>query len=100
MISLAALRIAGAVVAATVALGVLYYVADLIREAGRNEVWATVNKAIESANVETAAANIQDANELAMREKLRASALAAAAKVQGGPCKLTAEEATAIGAIR
>lgn len=100
MISLAALRIAGVVVAASVALGVLYYLGDLIRDSGRNEVWAKVNATIDTANEETDAANADDAEARALKAKLRTAALLAASKVKGGECKLSAEEAETIGAIR
>lgn len=101
MISLAALRIAGVIVAATVALGALYYVVDLIRDAGRNEVWAKVNATIDTANEETDEANAEDAEARALRQRLRATALLTAAKIKTtSQCVLTAEEALVIGAVQ
>lgn len=102
MISLAAFRIAGTVIATTVAFGVLFYLADLIRDSGRNEVWAKVDKTIETFNDGQGDANAKDAEERMLRQKLRSSRLLTATTVikTEQTCKLTAEEATAIGAIQ
>ena len=57
MIGLASLRIAGFVVAAVAALGVLWYVADLIGDVREAKVRAEYEAAIDSANTDTTAAN-------------------------------------------
>ncbi len=96
MISLAALRIAGFVVAAVTALGVLYYVADLIGDVREAKVRAEYEAAIDDANTGTAAANAA-ASKVAERDgRVRAQALAAATAALTGKCLLTAAEATAL----
>ncbi len=96
MISLAALRIAGFVVAAVTALGVLYYVADLIGDVREAKVRAEYVAAIDNANTDTVAAN-DAASKVAERDgRIRAKALADATAALTGKCLLTAAEATAL----
>ena len=87
-------------VATLAAGGALYWLADAIGDAREAKVWAKIDETIKAANDETAEANETDAEKRALREKLRTSALIAAAKTKGTQCLLTADEATAIGAIR
>ena len=100
MITLQTLRLAGIVLAAVAGLGLVYVVFDAIGDAREAKVWGKINAAIDETNEETDAANVDDAEERAVRQKLRVAALAAAAKVKGSQCLLTKEEALAIGAIR
>ena len=100
MISLAALRIGGFVVAAVTALGVLWYLADLIGDVREAKVRAEYEAAIDAANTDTTAANAA-ASKVAERDgRIRAQALEAAKTALAGKCPLTAAEALALTRVK
>ena len=101
MISFAVLRLIGVVVAASLVLGALYYVADAIGDHREAAVRAKIERAIEITNRATDAANGADEETLALAERLRVTALAAAKQLPASPqCTLTGDEALALGRIR
>lgn len=100
MISLAALRIAGFVVAATAALGVLWYIADAIGDVREAKVRAEYEGAIDDANADTTATNAA-ATKVAERDgRIRIKALADAQSALAGKCPLTAVEAAALTMVK
>lgn len=100
MLTLATVRL-GLIVAAVVAfMGLIWFVFDAIGDAREAKVWAKVEETINDTNDKTKVANEQDAEKRALHERLRTSALLAAAKTKGMACLLTAEEALVIGAIK
>lgn len=99
MMGLATLRIIGGIAATTVVLIVLYYLADAFREAGRNEVRAEYEAAIDDANADTTASNAA-ASKVAERDgRIRVKALIDAQAALAGKCPLTATEAVALDKV-
>lgn len=88
------------VVVAVALLTGAWLVFDAIGDAREAKVWAKVNSTIDAANEETDEANAEDAEARALRQKLRAKALLTSTTVIKTECKLTADEAVAIGAVR
>jgi hypothetical protein len=100
MLTLGTLRLGLIVVAAIAGMVGIYFVFDAVGDLREAQVWAKINKAIAVTNQATGAENEKDEETLALAEKLRGTALAAAKRMQGGKCPLTAEEATALGRIQ
>lgn len=98
MLTMASLRLGLIVAAAIAVMGLVYFVFDAIGDAREAKVWAKVNAEIDGFNVDQDQINAADEETLALRAKVRASALAAGKfKSQ---CLLTAPEATTLGAIQ
>lgn len=101
MISLLALRFIGVVVAVSLGLGALWWLADKIGDIREAQVRAKIEQAINITNKATDAANGADEETLALAEKLRLAALESAMKLpRKSQCELTTEEASVLGRIQ
>lgn len=100
MISVAALRIVGIVMAVSLGLAALFWLHDLIGDAREAKVRATYDQAIDDANSDTVTAN-DAATKVALRDqRVRDQAVTAYKASLGNACPLTADEATNLGRIR
>ncbi len=105
MLNLVALRFIIGVIGGIAGLALLYTAVDWIGDQREAKVWAQIDKTVTTFNEDQEADNTLDANERALRQRLRQAALLNAAAIgrrssQDNACLLTAEEATAIGAIK
>lgn len=101
MLTLATLQRGLVVLAAIAGLASLWWLADTIGDIREAQVRAKIERAIAVTNTETGEANEADEETLALAERIRVAALAAAKKLPATPqCKLTADEAPTLARIR
>ncbi len=100
MISLAALRIVGIVIAASLGIAALYWLADSIGDLREAKVRAAYNRAIDDANTDTVASNDAATKVLLRDQRVRDQAIIAYKSSLGNVCPLTVDEAINLSRIR
>lgn len=88
------------VIAASLGLGALFWLADAVGDVREAKVWREINAAIAETNDDIGAQNALADRVKAVADKARSRALDEAKQVKGGVCLLSADEALALSRIR